>query len=74
MSRCNKGSRKEIKLTRQLDIMVLHKHAISILAELGEIEMRNSGTKLGQANQFLAVDASGVGENTTSINNSDSLV
>ena len=58
----------------QLDILVLNADEIAVLAKLRLVEVGDGNTKFGETNEFLSVETGGVSEDTTSINNGDSLV
>jgi hypothetical protein len=62
------------KLTRQLDILILNLDEVSIFTQPRLIEMGNGFPGLGEANEFLPVNADRVRENTTAIDHSNCLV
>ena len=61
-------------LTRQLDILVFNANEVTILAKLRLVKVGDGHTKLGETNEFLSIETSGVSEDTTSVNDGDSLV
>ena len=60
--------------TRQLDILILDTHEISILAQLRLVEVLNGFPQFGQTHEFLPIDPHWVREHTTSINYSNRLI
>ena len=59
---------------RQLDILVLNTNEVTILAKFRLVEVGDGHTEFGKTDEFLSVETGGVSENTTSINDGDSLV
>lgn len=62
------------KLTRQFDVLVLNLDEVPILAELRRVKVAHRDAALSEANKFFAVEACGVSEHTTSVDDRDSLV
>ena len=54
--------------------MIFNKHDISILAQLGAIEVGNGDTQLREAYEFLTVDAGRISKYTAAINDGNCLV
>ena len=56
------------------DVVVLDKNDVAVLAELRPIKVRDHLAGLGQAHEFGAVDAIGIGQDTSAIDNCDVLL
>lgn len=61
-------------LTRQLDILVFNPHKVPILAKLRQVEVCHSLSELSKSDEFFAVDACRVGENTAAIDDRNGLI
>ena len=59
---------------RQLDILVLNANEVTVLAKFRLVEVGNGDTEFGKTDEFLSVETSGISEDTTSVNDGDSLV
>ena len=60
--------------TRQFHILIFNFHQVTIFAQLRCVEMLDRQTCFGKSDELWTVDAHGVSENTTSIDDSDRFV
>jgi hypothetical protein len=60
--------------TGQFDILIFSLNEVTLLAQFSSIEMGNRNTEVSKSDEFSAVDAVRIREDTTSINHSNRLV
>ena len=60
--------------TRKFHILVFNTNQVSILAELGLIEVAHRYTQLGQTNEFFTIDPRRVREDATAVDDGNCLV
>jgi len=60
--------------TWQLHVLILNADEVSVLAQLRLVEVLNGDPQLGQTHEFLPIDACGIREHATPVDDSDCLV
>ena len=58
----------------QLQVLVIDANKVTVLAELRGVEVGDGHTGVGEADELRAIQALGVGKDTTTVDDSDRLV